>query len=204
MKQLRRIFRICSHPADEFNEMQHAGEWPVMVASVILVLWFASVVMQEFATNFKFNRNNINELNVIYMFMSTIVLFCVICVINWALTTLLDGKGTLRMIYVSGAIALTPYIVVSFVCVALSWFITIDENMFMTLIRYVGLLWSAYLVISAQRNIHDYSFSKAVFCLFLTAVGMLFMLFLITLFFGLVQQLITFVRTVYVELRLRR
>ena len=57
---------------------------------------------------------------------------------------------------------------------------------------------------SAMMSVHQYSFGKAVICLLLTAAAVAFMLFLFVLLFGLVQQFISFFRTIYNEIMFRR
>ncbi len=202
--RLMQLGRICSHPSDEYNEMKHAHDWPVFSACIVLAVWFLSAVLEGFVTDFKFNHNNLNELNILYMLAATVGLYLVFCVINWALTTLLDGEGALVEIFVSCALALAPYVASKLLAVAVSGVLTQDEGMFITIIEGAGLVWTAYIFISAQRTIHDYTFGKTLVCLLFTAAGILFVLFLLVLFFGLVQQFVLFFRTIWVEISLRR
>lgn len=204
MRGFKRMLRACAHPADEFTEMKWAHDWPVAPAWLTLLCWFLVTVLAAWGTNFKFNYNHLSELNILNMFVSTVVLFLVFTVINWALTTLLDGKGTVREIFVSCAWALAPMVIAQAVCVLLGYGLTRDEGMFLTVIEAAGLIWSGYLLISAQRTVHDYSVPKTLVCLALTALGIVFVLFLMVLFFGLLQQFVLFFQTIYVELNLRR
>ena len=53
-------------------------------------------------------------------------------------------------------------------------------------------------------TIHDYTLMKATFSVALSAAGIVFVLFLLVLFFGLLQQVTLFAQTIYMELQLRR
>jgi hypothetical protein len=57
---------------------------------------------------------------------------------------------------------------------------------------------------AAMMTIHDYTLMKAVFSVTLSAAGIVFVLFLLVLFFGLLQQVTLFAQTIYMELQLRR
>ena len=79
-----------------------------------------------------------------------------------------------------------------------------EERAFLMVIQAVGLLWSAWLLLSALKVIHDYSLTKTVMSLLLTVFGMLFVVFLAVLFFSLLQQVWSLVRSIYNELLYRR
>ena len=57
---------------------------------------------------------------------------------------------------------------------------------------------------AAMMTIHDYTLMKATFSVALSAAGIVFVLFLLVLFFGLLQQVTLFAQTIYMELQLRR
>jgi hypothetical protein len=86
----------------------------------------------------------------------------------------------------------------------LSQVLIIEEGIFLTILKTVGILYSGFMLVSALRVIHDYGIAKTIISVFLTVFGIVFVLFLLVLFFGLIQQVILFFQTIYVELMLRR
>lgn len=204
MIKLRTLLRLLNHPVDEYEDMKYKKCWDVPLSLILLGLWFAATVMQRQGTNFKFNYNKLDDINILYIAASTVLLFFVWTAINWSITTLLDGKGNVREIFVSCAYALTPYIAATILNVLLSQFLVLEESTFIVVIRTVGMVWSVYLLITALRVIHSYSILKTLASIFLTIVGILFVLFLLVLLFGLIQQVFLFFQTIYVELMFRR
>ncbi len=204
MNAVRLLLRVLGHPTDTFEDLKHRRQWDMRSSFVLLALWFLSAVFQNQLTDFKFNYRNTEQFNVLYVVASTVVLFAVWTVINWAVAALLDGKGSMKEIWVASAYALTPYIAASFLQMLLSHVLIMDEGMFITIVSAVGFLWSAFLLVDAMRVIHDYSFMRTLGSILLVILGMLFVLFLCVLFLGLIQQVIVFFKTIYVELRLRR
>lgn len=203
MSEVKRILRVLAHPVDEMYEMKHDGIWPILPAFVIMLMWFAAAVLSELATNFKFNYNHLSEVNILYVLASTVGLLLLFTVVNWAITTLLDGKGRVREIYVSTCYALVPYVSCVLLCVVLSHYLTIEEGAFLTVIRTAGLLYSVLIFISGMSVIHEFGFGKTILCILLSVAGIVFVLFLLVLFFGLMQQAVMFIQTIYTELLIR-
>lgn len=204
MKQWKRILKVMGSPSSELYEMKYYHLWPLGPSIIILLCWYAVEILSSYGTNFKFNYRNLTEINILYTLGATIGLYLLFTVVNWAVTTLMNGKGKLREIFCACSYALIPYVVAKACCVGLSHLITMEEGSFITIIEAFALLYSVFLFMSVMMTIHDYTFSKAIFSVLLSAAGIVFVLFLLVLFFGLLQQVTLFGQTIYMELQLRR
>lgn len=178
--------------------------WPLSPTVIILLCWYAVEILAAYGTDFKFNYRNLTEINILYTLGATIGLYALFVVVNWAVTTLMDGKGKLREILCACSYALIPYVLAKACCVGVSHLLTMEEGAFITIIEAFALLYSVFLFMAAMMTIHDYSLSKAIFSVLLSAAGIVFVLFLLVLFFGLMQQVTLFGQTIYMELQLRR
>ena len=204
MSHWKRILKVMGAPSSELWEMKYYKTWPILPTVVILLAWYASEVLTAFGTDFKFNYRNLTEVNILYTLGATVGLFLLFTVVNWAVTTLMDGKGKLREIFCAASYALILWVIARFVCVGLSHFVIMEEGTFMTIIEAFAILYSVLLFMAAMMTIHDYTLLKAIVAVGLTAAGIVFVLFLLVLFFGLMQQVTLFGQTVYMELQLRR
>lgn len=204
MKHWKRILKVLGAPSSELYELKYYKLWPIWPTIIILAAWYGAEILAAYGTDFKFNYRNLTEINILYTFGATIGLYLLFTVVNWAVTTLMDGKGKLREIFCACSYALIPYVVVRIVCVGLSHFVIMEEGTFMTILQVFAILYSVLLFMAAMMTIHDYSLSKAVFSVLLSAAGIVFVLFLLVLFFGLLQQVTLFGQTIYMELQLRR
>jgi hypothetical protein len=138
--------------------------------------------------------------NVVPYIVQTIILFLTWVVGNWAVCTLLDGEGTMRNICIYSAYALIPYVAGIYIEVLLSHVLIRDEIVFMQAVSVIGTLWSAVLVFSAIRSVHQYSSLKTVLAILLTIAAMLIILFLLVLLLSLLQQMYVFGYSVITEL----
>ena len=204
MSHWKRILKVLGRPSSELYEMKCYKLWPIWPTVIILLCWFAAEVLSAYGTDFKFNYRNLREINILYTLGATIGLYLLFVVVNWAVTTLMDGKGKLREIFCATSYALIPYVAAKVICVCLSHFVIMEEGAFLTVIEAFALLYSVFLFMAAMMTIHDYTLLKAVCAVALSAAGIVFVLFLLVLFFGLLQQVTLFAQTIYMELQLRR
>lgn len=200
----RSLLRVLSHPADECAEIKYKKTWSMPIATTVLFLFFAATVTKRQLTSFIFNNNNTKNFNIFVIFLITVGGFLLYTVINWAVTTLLVGKGKIKEIYCASCYALIPYVFTTFLSVVLSHFMILDEQSFLSLLQIFGLIWTAFILFSALKTIHEYSFAKVLSSLVLTALGMAFVVFIIMLFISLVEQLISFIKSIYNEIMYRR
>ena len=204
MSHWKRILKVLGRPSSELYEMKYYKLWPIWPTVIILLCWFAAEVLSAYSTDFKFNYRNLTEINMLYTLGATSGLYLMIVVVNWAVTTLMDGKGKLREIFCATSYALIPYAAAKVFCVCLSHFVIMEEGAFLTVIEAFALLYSVFIFMAAMMTIHDYTLMKATFSVALSAAGIVFVLFLLVLFFGLLQQVTLFAQTIYMELQLRR
>ena len=141
--------------------------------------------------------------NIVPYIVKSFVIFGAWTVGNWAVCTLLDGEGTMKNICIYSAYSLVPYVAQLFITTFLSHFLIRDESVFLNIIAIIGTGWTAVLLFSAIRSVHQYSAVKTVFAIILTIAAMLIMLFLLILLLFLIQQVAIFFMTLFTEISYR-
>lgn len=204
MKLVRQVGQVLIHPVETIEKIKREKQWSLLLSWIILILWFLVTVFSAYATDFKFNYEDPKKINTFYLLCSTIGLYLLFTLINWALTTLLDGKGTMKEIFCSFTFALVPWIGMMLINTLLSSFLLTDEQVFMTIISAIGILYSAGVFVAIMMAIHDFSLTKSLVIIGMTVVGIVFVLFLLILFFGLLQQVLFFFQTIIKEAQMRR
>ena len=199
LKGFRYIGYILRHPVEGYEEMRYRKNGSVGVSLLILLLWFLGLIFSYQMTGFIFNHNRLETLNIGLLFCSSIVPFLLWVVANWCFCTLLNGEGRIKGIFVFSAYALVPYVAALYVTLLLSNVLTLDEGVFSTWLLLLGALYTAFLLFSAIRVLHQYSGGKTIVSILLTLLGMLIVVFLAALAFSLVRQVVTFVMTIVRE-----
>ena len=193
MSKLQYPFYIIFHPFDGFQELKYNKKGSFLYALFFLVLWYVSEIISRSATDFAFNTYRADQIDIRTIFIMTIAMFVVAVISNWCFSTFMDGKGTLVDIFTAGAYCLIPMIGTSLLCTILSQGLVGDEAGFLNAIEILGIAWSAFMIIAAVQEIHDFNFGQTVAMIFLTVLGIIIMLFLGFLVYSLVQQVIMFV-----------
>ena len=124
-------------------------------------------------------------------------------VANWCLTTLFDGEGSLKDIYVTTCYSLYPLPVFIIATTFASNFITAAEVGFCSMFTKIAFVWVGFLLFFGMMVIHDYSLFKNVVTSLASIVGMAFIMFVGVLFSTLVGKVFSFVYNIVVELSYR-
>lgn len=197
------VKHAVTHPFEGFEDMRWKKAGSISYAVVIVLFWFVASIFYNRVYGFQFYTEPDKMFNIIPYIVQTIILFLTWVVGNWAVCTLLDGEGSMRNIFVYSAYALIPYVASIYVDVLLSHILIRDEYIFIQAVNWIGLLWSAVLVFSAIKSVHQYSFLKTLAAIALTIVAMLIMLFLLVLLLSLFQQVYVFGYSIYTEIAYR-
>ena len=189
-----------THPVEGFDDMRWKKSGSLKIAFLIVGLLFFGEIADDRLFGAQFFISYERIFNVVPYIVQSIILFAVWVVGNWAVCTLLDGEGTMKNICIYSAYALIPYVAQLYINVILSHVLIRDESVFLDIIRIAGIGWTAVLLFSAIKSVHQYSFLKTAAAILLTIAAMLIMLFLLVLMLALLQQIWIFISTVVTEI----
>ena len=168
---------------------------------ITVALWLLAELFYRTATGFDMNQFSADDMSLLRTAVVTVAMFVMVCLSNWCICTLMDGKGKLIDICVVGANALVPYIIARFLTTMLSWVFAGDEQVFLTYIVVVAEIWGVLIAFSGLQEMHEYTFIKTIAAIFLTIVCLIIMFFIVLLLLNLFEQLYFFITTVAFELR---
>lgn len=200
MKKWKYPFYNLVHPSDGMSEMRYNKKESLPLAIAFIALWYVSAVVIRQYEDYIFNTTNKNDINIFMILATTVGIVLVGCISNWAITTLVDGKGTFKNIFIYASYSLIPSTVAALIVTFISHYMIKNEAVFVQAILFIGYAWTAILLFIGMMNVHDFTFKKALLMTLLTAVGMLLIVFLLMLLTVLYSQVVTFVTTIMYEL----
>lgn len=192
LEKFKYIKHCVFHPFDGFYEAKNRGKGSVLVATVLICLYCVLQCVEVQYTGFIMNLNQISRMNSVTIFISALSVLLLFVISNWTITTLFDGKGKLKDIYMVLCYSLLPMIVIDAVVVFASNYVIEEEAVLLTSLSVMGMVWFAFLVITGLCTVHEFSLAKTLVTLLATAVAALIILFLGVLFISLVEQMIQF------------
>ncbi len=188
------------HPIDGFENLKLRKGWSIPLAFGMLTVLFLTLTASWFWTGFSFNTNRASDYNVFITLLQAYGIVFVWVIANWAVCTLIEGKGRLIDIFGTTVYSLLPFIVALILRIVVSNVMTQDESAFLYFIQVFGIIWSVVLIFTGFMSIHEFSFSKTILSFLLTLMGIAIMIFLAILFVGLMQQVISFIESIWSEL----
>ena len=203
LSQVQWVRHILLHPVEGFEDMRWKRSGSLKIAFFIVFMLFLGLVADGRLFGAQFFISYDKTFNIIPYIVRSIVFFAAWVVGNWSVCTLLDGEGTMRNICIYSAYALVPYTAQLFIRTILSHLLVRDELVFMDIIRFTFIGWSALLLFFAVKSVHQYSPAKTILACALTVGAMCIMLILLVLFLSLVQQVYVFIYSLYTEISYR-
>lgn len=190
-------------PFDGFWDLTHEKRGSIGAANFLVIMTVLTSIWKYRYTSFVFIRVQWEYFNVILNTCTFLLPFFIWVLSNWCLTTLFDGKGTLKDIYIGSAYALTPYILIQLPMIVFSNYITNEEGAFYGYFLSFSIVWCAFLFLASVMQIHDFTFGKAILSILSIIVGMLVIIFLLLLFFSLLSDAIAYFLSLYKEISFR-
>jgi hypothetical protein len=115
----------------------------------------------------------------------------------------MDGKGTMKEIFRVFCYAFFTFVWLGLFSTILSNFITVDEIIFFQFFTGLGTILLGYMVFFGLMGIHEYGLLKNIFMVFATIVAIAVILFIMLLFLSLIQQVYSYIASVYKEFVMR-
>jgi hypothetical protein len=200
---LQNPFYTMLHPFNGFWEMKFENKGRIKIAVGILFLLVLFTIVKRQYSGFVVNFNNPAGLNSIDELKYVVLPFLLWCVANWSLTTLMDGVGKFKDIVMAAGYSLMPFVIIYLPQTLYSNIITANESAFYYLLNTVAIVWFIGLLFIGTMTVHQYSPGKTVVTMLLTLVVIGIILFISVLFFSMLQQMISFVKSFYQEMSFR-
>jgi hypothetical protein len=159
--------------------------------------------MNRIFASFIVNEVNPRTVNGLTEIGAVFLLFLLFCIGNWSVTCLMDGEGRLKDIMTVVGYSLTPLIAIYIPATLLSHVIAAGEEVFYYFAIGGGILWAAILVLMGIMTVHNYTLLKTLITLLFTFIAMFIFIFLGLLITDLINQVYTFLYSIYTELIFR-
>ena len=183
---------VIFHPFKGFWNLKKEKRGNLPAAIVLLMLLVLVLMARSQITGWLFRIGEAANTNLLTVASSILLLFFLWCVSNWCITTLVDGEGNLRDIFIATAFSLTPLILIHIPMIALSHLFVLDESAFYFFFDTLSILWFVFLVLIGIMTTHQFTMSKTLVTVLIAIVGMAVMVIVALLFFALIQQFINF------------
>jgi len=195
-------FHVIFHPFDGFWDLKHEKRGSAKTALVILAITIVSFIYQKIGRGYLLDSHP-TGVSILLSITSVLLPVLLWVVANWCLTTLFDGEGSIKDIFIATCYSLFPLPAFIVITTFASNFVTLNEVSIISLAINIAYFWVGFLIFFGMMVIHDYSLFKNVLTTIGSIVGMAFIMFVGVLFSSLVGKIFSFIYNIYLELSYR-
>lgn len=193
---------IIFHPFDGFWDMKHEKRGSMAASLSIVLFTIIGFIYKSSGTAYIFNPYS-TGISYFAEALGVIMPYVLWCVANWCFTTLFEGEGSMKDIFMTVGYAMLPIPLTMIPATAISNVLLFEEGAIINLIIAIGFVWAGFLIFFGMGVIHDFPLGKNVIMCICTIVGMAIIIFLGVLFSGLVAKIVSFAYNIYIELSYR-
>ncbi|MBO5712154.1 MAG: YIP1 family protein [Acholeplasmatales bacterium] len=199
IKEYTDMFRIARHPEDGFYDLKTHKKGSFRGAILIFITLFICFMIYLTSKGFIYQTVEVQDIDffsVVFGFFA-IIFVSIIC--NHLVTSITDGNGTLKDIFVLLMYSVAPLIIGLISIVILSHFLTESEAFFLDVVLYISAGWSVILVGMGMMEIQGYSFKQLFSSILLTFLLVVIIVLVLLIVFVLSSELINFIKLLFQE-----
>ena len=198
-EELLYVFHVIFHPFDGFWDIKHEYRGSVRASWVFILITVAHFWYNTVGAGYIINQLPVN-MSFIYNIISVLLPILLWVVANWCLTTLFDGEGNLKDIFIATSYSLLPLALLGIPATIISNVLVNDEVQILSLLTGISYVWVGLLIFIGMMVTHNYSMLKSVTTCLFTIVGIAFIVFVAILFSSLIAKLVMFFVTIAQEI----
>lgn len=201
--KLRYSFYVLTHPFDGFYDLKHENRGSLLLATVYILLWVISNVLVHDVTSFLYNETGLQLVSIQTEFNKVLIITLLFCIGNWSITTLMEGEGRFRDIYMVFGYSTLPLSLINIPLAFLSQSFTYAESAYYGILTVLAGIWFFFLLFTGIMTVHQYTVTKMLITSVLTVIAMLALAFIYLLFFHLISEFVMYVTAIWQELSFR-
>ncbi len=188
---------VIKQPADMFFGIKRYNKTSYLSGFIVLALFVLVYMIDMYASGFLFRSQNLN--NVIVQVVMVLGLFFLYVIVNYLVSTLNDGEGRFKDVFISTSYILVPFIILTLPMTLLSHYLTYNEAFIFSFYHQIVLIWTMILLFLSIQNLHNYTFWETIKNIFIIIFGMFILVLIGLLIYSFIGQLFEFILSVIKE-----
>lgn len=172
-KDILYALKTPKRPMDSYYEIRKYRQGSVVSAAVIYILLFIDFMAFKTVKGFIYQTTKVENMDIGSIVLGFFVLLGLFIVCNYLVTSINDGDGTFKQIFMIPAYGLMPAMIALLIVTCVSYVLTYNESFLLTLALIIGITWSVITIFIGLQTVHDYTFGETVKSIILTVVFMI-------------------------------
>ena len=195
-------FYVILHPFDGFWDLKHEKRGSIRASAVFIAATVIAFFYQSIGQGYLLNPEGLYQ-SIWTQIIGVLIPLLLFVIANWCLTTLFEGEGSFKDIFIACSYSLLPVPMLLIPVTIASNVVTLAEVDIISFISTLAFIWLGILVVFGTQVTHDYTMGKNIITILGTIVGMVFIMFIVLLFSTLVGKMVGLVTNIITEIRYR-
>ena len=191
-EELLYVFHVMFHPFDGFWDLKHEKRGSVRAALLFMGITVIAMFYRSVGAGYVMNPQG-DYTTITMQLLVVFVPVLLFAIANWCLTTLFEGEGSFRDVFIAIGYSLLPLALTIIPTTFFSNYVVEDEVGLLSLLVAIGFIWAGFLIFFGTMVTHDYTMGKNILTVIGTIVGMAFIMFLGVLFTSLIMDIVSFI-----------
>lgn len=197
--RLRTMLSCSIHPFSSFYDIKYRGQGSLALAIAAAVLFYLTSVISVIFSDFRYTSFDATTYNALFSVVETVGVIVLWSVANWAISTLQQGKGRLKEVFVVTMYATVPLTVYHLISTPLTHMLASSDSTLLSGLNILAMILTGVILCVGMMVIHDFSFPRFLFTAFLTVLLMLLIVFVLFMIGILLSQFFSFIVTIVTE-----
>ena len=190
---------MIRHPLDATYQFKTNKKINIYHGFIVLALIFIIYIIGLVGTGFIFNNVILEKTILLKEAFKILIPIGLFVFGNYLASSLLEGEGTFKGIFLSTMGSLVPIIIIFPFVILVSNALTFNESF----IYYFGIVimvgWSAILLFVCNKELHNYTGKQMVLNIIMTILLMLVLLIVLILAYLMIAQVVDFIKDIFTE-----
>lgn len=188
IKQLKFTKFMLRHPIDGYYEIKWKKSCSAVSAGILLLWYIIINILGVFFIGYLFQSTDQYSVELLpLMAMRVLPILLFICA-NYLVSTISDGEGTLKEVFISTIYGLSPYLLIMPVLIVVSNVLTYNEQFVYDYSMIIIYVWCAVNLYLMVREIHNYGEGECIKNIFVTLFAMAIIVLFVFVIYLLFHQ----------------
>lgn len=192
--ELKYLLKIFKDPKDVFYDIKYGVKIRYRTAwGLFLVFILINIFGDYFIRGYLFRSSNASDMNFAFELLKWGLIILIIAVGNYLISTLQNGEGFFRDIFIGAIVSFAPIILFKIPVDLISNVLTYNEGYLYNILNGVLWAWSIFNIILMIKEIHNYTLKELIINILLTFIAVVIMVLLFLVVYVLANQLVQFI-----------
>lgn len=202
MRDISLVGHIFKHPIDTFYEIRKGNRGSIWSASILYIILYIEFTLMALFTAYLFGGNS-DSVTLVTGITTVMLPLGLFLVMHYLVSTINEGSGTFKTVYIASAYALAPVLVLSMPIMIVSHILTYNEAFIYEFAMQIMLGWTVLLAVLMIKEVQDYSVGETIKNIFITIFAMVIAVLIAFVAYMLLDQVWEFIYSIIQEVMLR-